>query len=216
MSVEEKNTIAKEMAASIATRIAEGEFQPGERLIEKDLTHHYNVSRSPVREALFILENQGIIEKIPRKGVKVRDITHKEINDLYDIVYNLTELALKKGLEHNCDNDIEEMRLILLEMKRTVKMRNVKRCHFLVERLHFKLIQVSENKILEDIYKSLNMRWTIFRYLTLSHPLSLQKSVSEYEEIVNAFELQDIDEVMLIIRSKKQRGIIILENIIGG
>src|SRR5699024_10140024 len=99
MSVEEKNTIAKEMAASIATRIAEGEFQPGERLIEKDLTHHYNVSRSPVREALFILENQGIIEKIPRKGVKVRDITHKEINDLYDIVYNLIELALKKGWE---------------------------------------------------------------------------------------------------------------------
>jgi len=214
MHNEDNNTVAKKIAAELATKIAEGIFQPGERLVENDLTDYFNVSRSPVRESLFILENQGIVEKTPRKGVRVREITSKEIYDLYDVVYNLTELSLKTGMEMDNQSEIADMRYVLAEMKKTVKDRDVKRCHFLVENLHYKLIQVSENKILEDLYKSLNMRWTTFRYLTLSHPLSLHRSVSEYEEIVSAFENKQFELIVDILQRKKQRGVVILENII--
>ncbi|RKQ35783.1 GntR family transcriptional regulator [Oceanobacillus halophilus] len=209
----DKSTLAKKIAETVASQIAEGYYEPGQRLVETELTEYFNISRSPVREALFILENQGVVEKIPRRGVRVKAISIDEINDLYDVVYNLTEFALIKGIERNNKKDIEYMEKLLVDMETIIEKREIKKFHELVEELHLKLIEFSKNKLLVDIYKNLNLRWTTFRYLTLSHPISLRKSVIEYKDIIFGIKNKDINTVSTILLSKKTRGISILENI---
>lgn len=207
------STLAQKVAESIASKISEGVFQPGQRLVESDLTEYFNISRSPIREALFILENQGVVEKIPRKGVRVKQISLKDIHDLYDVVYNLTDFALKKGMELDKEKELEGMERILDKMDETIEHRDVKKCHEFVEQLHLELIQFSDNKVLIDMYLNLNLRWTTFRYLTLSHPISLKRSVAEYRNIVLGLKDKDVQKVSEILQMKKERGIAILQNI---
>ncbi|RNF39780.1 GntR family transcriptional regulator [Planococcus salinus] len=207
-------TVAQQIAEAIAIQIAEGTLMPGQKLVETDLSKEFNISRSPIREALFILESQGVVEKIPRRGVFVKEISFKEISDLYDVVYTITELAINRGIMICTREQIDELKRLIDEMQATIDKREVKKCHLVVEELHLRLIQLSNNNVLIDVYQRLNMRWTTFRYLTLSHPISLSRSAAEYSQIVKGIENKDFTEIPGILQIKKKRGMSILESIV--
>ncbi len=75
--------------------ILEGEYQPGDRLIERELATKLNISRTPIREALFRLESQGFVKTVPRKGVIVSNITAEEVIEVFTILSSLEVLAAK-------------------------------------------------------------------------------------------------------------------------
>ncbi|MFL6559239.1 MAG: GntR family transcriptional regulator, partial [Bacillus sp. (in: firmicutes)] len=75
--------------------ILEGEFKTGDRLVERELAERLNISRTPIREALFRLESQGFVKTVPRKGVIVADISEKEIIEVFTILSSLEVLAAK-------------------------------------------------------------------------------------------------------------------------
>ncbi|WP_408007936.1 GntR family transcriptional regulator [Pseudalkalibacillus sp. A8] len=75
--------------------ILEGEFKPGDRLIERELATKLNISRTPIREALFRLESQGFVKTVPRKGVIVSNISEEEVIEVFTILSSLEVLAAK-------------------------------------------------------------------------------------------------------------------------
>lgn len=75
--------------------ILKGEFKPGARLIERELASKLNISRTPIREALFRLESEGFVKTVPRKGVIVSDISVNEIIEVFTILSSLEVLAAK-------------------------------------------------------------------------------------------------------------------------
>ncbi|WP_261131652.1 GntR family transcriptional regulator [Bacillus sp. Marseille-Q3570] len=75
--------------------ILEGEFQPGDRLIERELATKLNISRTPIREALFRLESQGFVKTVPRKGVIVTNVSEEEVIEVFTILSSLEVLAAK-------------------------------------------------------------------------------------------------------------------------
>ncbi|MDR6999818.1 GntR family transcriptional regulator [Neobacillus niacini] len=79
--------------------ILEGEFKTGDRLVERELAERLNISRTPIREALFRLESQGFVKTGPRKGVIVADISEKEIIEVFTILSSLEVLAAKLAVQ---------------------------------------------------------------------------------------------------------------------
>ncbi|WP_066062203.1 GntR family transcriptional regulator [Neobacillus soli] len=79
--------------------ILEGEFKTGDRLVERELAERLNISRTPIREALFRLESQGFVKTVPRKGVIVADISEKEIIEVFTILSSLEVLAAKLAVQ---------------------------------------------------------------------------------------------------------------------
>ncbi|MGG1401670.1 GntR family transcriptional regulator [Bacillus salipaludis] len=79
--------------------ILEGEFKTGDRLVERELADRLNISRTPIREALFRLESQGFVKTVPRKGVIVADISEKEIIEVFTILSSLEVLAAKLAVQ---------------------------------------------------------------------------------------------------------------------
>jgi len=79
--------------------ILEGEYKTGDRLVERELAEKLNISRTPVREALFRLESQGFVKTVPRKGVIVSDISDKEIIEVFTILSSLEVLAAKLAVQ---------------------------------------------------------------------------------------------------------------------
>mgnify|MGYP000767363598 FL=1 len=75
--------------------ILRGELKPGERLMEIRLANQLGVSRTPIREAIRMLELDGLVIMVPRKGAQVAQITEKDLNDVLEVRLGLEELAVK-------------------------------------------------------------------------------------------------------------------------
>lgn len=79
--------------------ILEGELKAGDRLIERELAGKLNISRTPIREALFRLESQGFVKTVPRKGVVVSNISEHEVIEVFTILASLEVLAVKMAAQ---------------------------------------------------------------------------------------------------------------------
>ncbi|PEJ60646.1 MULTISPECIES: GntR family transcriptional regulator [unclassified Bacillus (in: firmicutes)] len=83
--------------------ILEGHYKPGDRLIERELAVKLNISRTPIREALFRLESQGFVKTVPRKGVIVSNISDEDIMEVFTILSSLEVLAAKLAAQKMTD-----------------------------------------------------------------------------------------------------------------
>ncbi|WP_147803634.1 GntR family transcriptional regulator [Alkalicoccus halolimnae] len=210
----ERMTLSQKVAETIATQIVEGEMKPGTRLLEQELVEMFGTSRAPIREALYLLENQGIVERLPRRGVFVKKYTRKEVFDLYEVVYSLTHMALMKAVDTSLQEQLDELYQLIQKSEATIEEREIKNCFHLVERIHLLLFELPNNQVLQEVYQRLNKRWTTFRYLTLSHPISLERSIAEYKEIVMGIEAKNKEQITRVLKQKETRALSILEKLI--
>jgi DNA-binding GntR family transcriptional regulator len=84
----------------IRQAIVEGRYAAGQRLIEKRLGEEFEVSRTPVREALRMLESEGLVLSLPNKGSVVRPLTAHDIYDIYELRVRLESLAAERAARH--------------------------------------------------------------------------------------------------------------------
>lgn len=89
--------------------ILEGEYKPGDRLIERELATKLNISRTPIREALFRLESQGFVKTVPRKGVIVTNISEEEVIEVFTILSSLEVLAARLAAQRMDESTQKEM-----------------------------------------------------------------------------------------------------------
>jgi DNA-binding GntR family transcriptional regulator len=92
---EELSPIRDKVYQYIKQSIVQGIYKSGDRIIERELADQLNVSRTPIREALFRLESQGFIKTLPRKGVVVSKLSPEEIIEIFTILSSLESLAVK-------------------------------------------------------------------------------------------------------------------------
>ncbi|MFF2507534.1 GntR family transcriptional regulator [Streptomyces sp. NPDC058067] len=83
----------------IRSSIYDGTFAPGTRLVEQELAERYSVSRLPVREALRVLHNEGLVEHLPTRGMVVRTLDERQVCELYDLREVLEVLAAQQASE---------------------------------------------------------------------------------------------------------------------
>ena len=89
--------------------ILKGDLAPGERLMEIPLAEKLGVSRTPIREAIRMLEHEGLVNMIPRRGAQVAKITSQELNDVLEVRKSLEILAIGRACERMTQEDIEKM-----------------------------------------------------------------------------------------------------------
>lgn len=89
-------TVPEQIAASIGDRIIAGDLGPGERIIEQQIAEAFAVSRGPVRDAIRILEREGLATVHPRRGAVVTDLTAAEVADIFEIRAGLLEIVARK------------------------------------------------------------------------------------------------------------------------
>lgn len=87
------------VASAIRDAIIEGEFRPGEKIPEKDLAQELGVSRTPVREAIHILEQQGLVEIRPKYGTFIATLDWEEVHDSLSVRSALEQLAVRQAME---------------------------------------------------------------------------------------------------------------------
>lgn len=91
--------------------ILTGDMKPGERLLEIQLANKLGVSRTPIREAIRMLELEGLVVMVPRRGAQVAQITEKSMSDVLEVRCALDELAVELACNRITEEEKEEMRV---------------------------------------------------------------------------------------------------------
>jgi len=88
------DSLPDKIAKHLLHNIFSGKYKQGDRIIEADIAKELQVSHAPVREALYLLQKDGVVERLPRKGVRVKSFTEKELIDYSIALVDLIEKAL--------------------------------------------------------------------------------------------------------------------------
>ncbi|MBD8005157.1 GntR family transcriptional regulator [Bacillus norwichensis] len=188
------NVLSNTIAEHITEQIVSGELEPGEKLVEDNYAKEYGTSRAPVREAIYILAIEGLVERIPHKGAIVKRYLKTEIYDLLEIRNMLEKMAVDRIKEHGIDQKLlEEMKEILNRMKAVVH--DVRSYTQLNHSFHKCLIKMSKSSTIMEMY--LRLGWPLLRVQNLSFAKTgnIEKSIAEHEKIIELLSKQYMAEL---------------------
>jgi DNA-binding GntR family transcriptional regulator len=191
------NALSNRIAEHITEQIITGELKPGEKLIENTYAEEYGTSRAPVREALFLLTLEGLVERIPRKGAVVKGYTESEIYDLLEIRIMLESLAMKRIAEKGVDAEVVRQMGDLLDEMQTEK--DVTHYTKLNHSFHMCLIEMSKSDVIKTIYTRLKLPLLTIQSLSFANEGNIEKSVKEHSVIVQLLEHGKVSEAADIL-----------------
>lgn len=125
MSFTPSDNLADQIARHLSELIIRAEFKPGERIIEDKLAREMGVSRSPLREALRMLEKDGLVELMPRHGVRVTSINREHVACIYDILTELYALLVRKLFECVTDESVHQIDDAIRKLEKCARDHNV-------------------------------------------------------------------------------------------
>jgi DNA-binding GntR family transcriptional regulator len=190
----------------LSDQIASGQLKPNESISESAICAALEISRTPVREALMQLSNEGYIEHIPRRGFFTRELTLERVANIYRIIGNLEGLAALQALENPGRLDLGEMRRLLDEMEAVLADRNYEAYHRLQYRFHEIFIQASRNEnliqILANLKKILVSREDQHRSDEKDSIALYGKMTEEHRRILELFEAGEGEKLQSFLRDE--------------
>jgi DNA-binding GntR family transcriptional regulator len=183
-------SLPQQIAKVIAGEIVERELSLGQRLPELSLADRFGTSRAPIREALYILTQEGLVKRAPRRGAFVRQFDRQEIEELYQVRGLLEGLALERIFKASNDDQraacISALELTVHRMERARK--EIKRYHGLNFEFHKTIIEVSNSDLLLNLYKQIEGPLKIFLRLSLETPGAVAQSLDEHKQLLDAIK----------------------------
>lgn len=187
--------------------ILRGELKPGERLMEIALANRLGVSRTPVREAIRMLELEGLVIMIPRKGAQVAQITEQDLNDVLEVRLGLEELAVRFACERITDEEIKELGLAVKEFEKKMKEDDLSAQAEADVKFHEIIYGATHNRRLVQIINNIREQMYRYRIEYLKDVESRKTLVKEHYEICDALNHRDAESAVekMCIHIKNQQ-----------
>lgn len=176
--------------------ILKGELKPGERLMELQLASKLGVSRTPIREAIRMLEQEGLAVTIPRKGAEVAKMTEKDMEDVLQVRDALDELAASIACEQITAEELEELKRTMREFEESTKTGDVKRIAEVDVKFHDIIYKATRNPKLENILNNLREQMYRYRVEYLKDEKNFPVLIKEHSEIVDGLAKKDKEKVI--------------------
>jgi DNA-binding GntR family transcriptional regulator len=187
----ERKSIAGKVADTLRNRIVLGEMTPGSRIIERLVCAELNVSRTPVREALKLLEADGIVEISRNRGARVTEYTPNEALELFDVIAVLESLAAERlaaSITIDTLADLEELHARMLTFYRAGAIEPYFDTN---TQIHDMVIRACGNAALEEAHRRVTARARRGRFLAIMDPARLDQAVEEHQELMAALRSKD-------------------------
>ena len=180
--------------------ILKGELRPGERLMEIHLANRLGVSRTPIREAIRMLELEGLVLMIPRKGAEVAGISEQGLRDVLEVRRSLEELAIELACQRMADDDILELKKTQEEFRRAVRTADAMTIAETDEHYHDLIYNGTGNSRLIQILYNLREQMYRYRLEYIKDADKRQILVEEHDQILKAIQNRHVAEAKAAIR----------------
>ena len=201
---ERSTSIAETVFNTIENDILDGKIKSGELLTELKLCELLNVSRTPVREALKRLKQEGMIAE-SGKGAVVIGITPGDIADIYSVRLRLEGLACAACCDNITSEGIKNLRNTLELQEFYVLKGNIENLRNLDSEFHGKIYEYSGSNIISGILSDLHRKVQRFRLSAMKDPNRATAAISEHRAILDAIEKRDkvLAEALAVEHIKK-------------
>jgi len=161
---------------------------------ERQLSEQLGVSRTPVREAILMLEQQGFVKSMPRRGILVVKKTKREVVEMIEVWAALEGMAARLVTQRASDADIARLRLLFREFNASHKPED-----FLNEystaniRFHQTIIELSGSALLAEMTENLLLHVRGIRQITIGRDDRAARSIEDHLKIIEALEKRDTE-----------------------
>lgn len=138
--------LREQVLAELRRRIVDGDYAQGERLTETRLADDFGVSRNPVREALRVVEAEGFVQILPRRGAVVATLDETAVRDLFAVREQLETLAAGLAAERATPKDVGRLRRLLEDASAATEAKDFDQVAELNSAFHRAVIEVSGNR----------------------------------------------------------------------
>ncbi|MDD6037489.1 MAG: GntR family transcriptional regulator [bacterium] len=180
--------------------ILRGDLLPGERLMEIQLASRLGVSRTPIREAIHMLEKEGLAIIIPRRGALVAGMTEKDMRDVLEIREALEELSVQVACDKITPEQIALLKENMIKFEESLKSEDLRTMAKADEEFHDVIYQATDNPKLVNMLN--NLREPMYRYRAeyLKKPENHEQLLAEHEAIYEGICKKDKPAVTEVIR----------------
>jgi len=181
--------------AYLYEKINQGTIKPNEKINESLICEDLQVSRTPVREALIQLEDEGYIKRMPRRGFIVREVTLEKIREIYEIIGCLDGLAASLAIDRMTGKDIILLETLVEKMNEAIKNKKLHEYFKLQRNFHNVYISASGSEELYNTLLSLKKRFVKKAYFTRENDQELYTALKRFndghKQIVNLIKKSD-------------------------
>lgn len=181
-----KKTISGQVYEKLKIDILNNILKPGEKLVESEIAEECEVSRTPVREALKLLEQDGLVTYFPRRGSIVSEISVNDALELYEVREYLEGLAIKLICLNLNRKDIKKFEEIVFEMEKSIKEKNYENLYKLHSNWTETIIDLTKNKYLKDQMIVLFEKLDRLRRISLYNNKHTSEAYEETRDILQA------------------------------
>lgn len=192
--------LKEEIFDALHRQIIAGKYGPGDWLRQEDIASQMGVSMTPVREALDLLVAAGLAERVPYRGVQVREMSDKDISDAYGLRLILEAVIAREAARNITPEQVSGLEKMLEEMKNHVSLNEIPLARQLSREFHSAIAESSGNPLLVKLYAVVANAfpdWLLYEALFRKPEMiaeSMEDTQQEHVAIVNALKKGDAEK----------------------
>jgi DNA-binding GntR family transcriptional regulator len=195
--------------------IVAGDLKPGQRVNQEDFAARIGVSVAPVREALRVLEQEGQVTYLPRRGYFVTELHMSDLEEIYALRKLLEARAARHALPTLDDDALERIKLAAAECRKAANHADVAAELAANRRFHFAILDAPDQP---HVMRHIRLLWDsteAYRALYYNSPAERKRSNKAHDRIIAAVEARDADALVAELDSHRDRALDVLRRVLG-
>ena len=180
--------------------IIDGVIKPGERIIETEYSNKFQISRTPIREAIRMLELEGLVESQTTGGVIVKTLTREEISEIYKIRIALESLIIEEIIKKINNQDIKKLEKVLKNTKKAFEVKDIEKVFSLFTEFNQILYDIASLPKVTGMINNINLYLKRFRKLSIDNPSRKEEAFEDHVQILEAIKNKELSTAISINR----------------
>ncbi|MFT5008111.1 MAG: DNA-binding GntR family transcriptional regulator [Granulosicoccus sp.] len=194
-------SLTESFTNELRNSIMNGDLTLGQPVSETMLSNKYSVGKTPVRESLYRLKQEGIVNIIPQKGSFIYNPSHQDVIDLCEFRVYLEPLAIKEAISVHKDSFLDDLEILVTKMNRSLKRENIRLYLQLDNEFHIAFFTHCKNPHLKETYKLVSTKAAAIRSnITSNMSLEMAKYTNgHHNEIFNLLTDGDVNMAVSVL-----------------
>lgn len=199
------NSLHHEVATTLRGRIFSGELKPGEFLDEPALVEDLKISRTPLREALKVLDAEGLIRHEPRRGCFVKEVTEQDLDEIFPVIALLEGRCAHEAARNASDAELDALQVLHDRLSQEAAAGQIEAYYEANFAIHEAIIALANNRWLAQSISDLRKILKLARLQQLHAPGRLAQSLTEHLAVFAALKARDCEGAEVAMRTHLTR-----------
>ena len=200
MIIEKSKSMREKVYDTLKQMIIDGVIKPGERIIETEYSNKFQISRTPIREAIRMLELEGLVESQTTGGVIVKTITREEISEIYKIRIALESIIIEEIIKKITNQDIKKLERVLKNTKKAFDVKDIEKVFSLFTEFNQTLYDIASLPKVTGMINNINLYLKRFRKLSIDNPSRKEEAFEDHVQILEAIKKKELSTAISINR----------------